>query len=240
MDCEDLKNMGMPARHISPQSFDHILSELGDDPAIPDPHGIRKSTAPKNVAPQTSNHAKQDPVLGVLGQLDLASQAKKLGLFLALGLLIVALLIGGLIAYNSIQEDSNVDLEESRLRISALQKDLGSLRNELNEEVESLYEEMDKLEVSIHSLKEIKPNIKALARPVAHPHEQEIRRWRYMGSSQIGGVQQALFHIGKSHAQFAKEALVLDEWRLSHIEKDSAILSHPQGKTIVLKPVKSE
>jgi hypothetical protein len=75
---------------------------------------------------------------------------------------------------------------------------------------------------------------------VTHPHEQEIRRWRYLGSSQIGGVQQALFQIGKSHSLFAKEALVLGEWRLSHIEKDAAILSHPIGKTIVLKPVKSE
>jgi len=232
--------MGMPARQISSQSFDHILSELGDDPAIPDPHGIRKSTTPKNVAPQTSSHAKPQPTFGVLGQLKLASQAKKLGLFLALAILIVALLIGGLIAYKTIEEDGNVDVEESKQRISALQKDLGSLRNELNEEVEALYEEMDKIEVSIHSLKEIKPNIKVFAKPMALPHEQEIRRWRYLGSSQIGGVQQALFHIGKSHSLFAKEALVLGEWRLSHFEKDAAILSHPQGKTIVLKPVKSE
>ena len=39
----------MPSRHISPQSFDEILSELGDDPAIPDPHGIRKTTSSKSV-----------------------------------------------------------------------------------------------------------------------------------------------------------------------------------------------
>lgn len=235
-----MKNMGMPARQISSQSFDHILSELGDDPAIPDPHGIRKSTAPKNVAPQTSGHVKPEPIFGAIGQLELASQAKKFGLFLASGMLIVALLIGGLMTYQSLQEDGNVDIEESKLRISDLQKDIGALRNELNEEVDILYEEIDKIEVSIHSLKEIKPNIKAFAKPATHPHEHEIRRWRYLGSSQIGGVQQALFHIGKSHSLFAKEALVLGEWRLSHIEKDAAILSHPQGKTIVLKPVKSE
>ncbi|WP_353432414.1 hypothetical protein [Polynucleobacter sp. MWH-UH23A] len=40
----------MPARKISPQSFDDILIELGDDPAIPDPHGIRKPNAPKHPA----------------------------------------------------------------------------------------------------------------------------------------------------------------------------------------------
>ncbi len=41
----------MPPRHISPQSFDDILSELGDDPAIPDPHGIRKLASPSRVDP---------------------------------------------------------------------------------------------------------------------------------------------------------------------------------------------
>lgn len=232
--------MGMPARQISTQSFDQILSELGDDPAIPDPHGIRKSNAPKPVTPQAPSHAKPEPAFGALGQLELFSQAKKLGLFLGLGALLLALLLGGLMAYKSIQDDGNADLEESTHRISALQKEVGSLRNELNEEIDILYEEMDKLEVSIHSLKEIKPHNKASARPAPNPHEQEIRRWRYLGSSQIGGTQQALFHLGKSHALFTKEALVLGEWRLSHIEKDAAILSHPLGKTIVLKTVKSE
>lgn len=232
--------MSMPARQISSQSFDQILSELGDDPAIPDPHGIRKSSAPKHVAPQAASHAKPQPTFGALGQLELFSQTKKLGLFLALGALLLALLISGLIAYKSIQGDGNADAEESRLRILALQKELSLLRNELNEEIDILYEEMDKLEVSIHSLKDIKTPIKTSVRLVPNPHEQEIRRWRYLGSSQIGGTPQALFHLGKSHAQFAKDALVLGEWRLSHIEKDAAILNHPQGKTIVLKPVKSE
>ena len=50
----------MPKRHISPQSFDDILSELGDDPAIPDPHGIRKSSAPKEPTYASSNPVKSD------------------------------------------------------------------------------------------------------------------------------------------------------------------------------------
>lgn len=230
----------MPARQISPQSFDQILSDLGDDPAIPDPHGIRKSSAPKNVAPQTPSQSNPQSIFGFPGQIDLLSQAKKISLFLALGALALALFIGGLIAYKSIVDDGNSDSEEAKLLISALQKEVGLLRKELNQEVDILYEEMDKIEVSIHSLKDIRSNIKAPAKPMPNPHEQEIRRWRYLGSSQIGGIQQALFHLGKSHALFAKDVLVLGEWRLSHIEKDAAILSHPQGKTIVLKPVKSE
>jgi hypothetical protein len=56
----------------------------------------------------------------------------------------------------------------------------------------------------------------------------------------MGGIQQALFQDGKSHVLFPKGALALGEWRLTQIEKDMATLSHPLGKSIVLKPVKSE
>ena len=46
----------MPSCHISSQSFDDILSELGDDPAIPDPHGIRKRSSPPR--PDSAPHTK--------------------------------------------------------------------------------------------------------------------------------------------------------------------------------------
>ena len=67
-----------------------------------------------------------------------------------------------------------------------------------------------------------------------------MRRWRYLGSSQIGGAEQALFDLGNSHELFSKGALVLGEWRLNAVEKDAVTLGHPTGKSIVLKPVKNE
>ena len=70
----------MPKRHISPQSFDDILSELGDDPAIPDPHGSRKSSAPKEPAYPSSNSVKSD----LLGSLDFQAKSKNIWLFLVL------------------------------------------------------------------------------------------------------------------------------------------------------------
>ena len=230
----------MPARHISPQSFDNILSELGDDPAIPDPLGIRKPSAPKNVAPQIPQHGNPEPLFGTIEQLELFSQAKKLVPLIVLGILIILILAGGLFIYQSVQEDGISDLEELSRRISTLQKEIDSLRSDLTEEVDILYDDIDDLEVSIHSLLETKHDSKKLTKPILLNHEQEVRRWRYLGSSQIAGVQQALFHLGKSHALFAKDALVLGDWRLTQIEENAAALSHPQGKTIVLKAAKSE
>ena len=59
----------MPTRHISPQSFDDILSDLGDDPAIPDPQGIRKTNAPQT-DPQANRSSKfvlpNKPLLGII------------------------------------------------------------------------------------------------------------------------------------------------------------------------------
>jgi hypothetical protein len=230
----------MPARHISSQSFDHLLSELGDDPAIPDPHGIRKSTHQKSMDSEADGHSNSKPIFEAATRLDFFKQAKSLTTFIALAGLIGVLLLGGLIAYGSINQHSSEDLQESQNQISALQKELTLLRKELDEEVGDLYEEIEILEVSIHSLKEIKPKTQKISRPAPHPGEQEIRAWRYLGSSQMGGIQQALFQDGKSHVLFPKGALVLGEWRLTQIEKDLATLSHPLGKSIVLKPVKSE
>ena len=60
-----LNNIGMPSRHISPRSFDEILSELGDDPAIPDPHGIRKTERPKT-EPEDSKKSPKNTLISSL------------------------------------------------------------------------------------------------------------------------------------------------------------------------------
>jgi hypothetical protein len=61
-----------------------------------------------------------------------------------------------------------------------------------------------------------------------------------LGNSQKGVTHQALFYTGKQSEIFEKGAAVLGEWRLSQIEKEAAILTHPLGRTLVLKPSKSE
>ena len=230
----------MPSRHISPKSFDAILSDLGDDPAIPDPHGIRKSGAAKSSIPGSSSPTKPPSFFDPLKQAELLNQGKKLGAFIAVALCFVGLIFGLFLAYDSSKSGSNVQPEDSSIQISKLQKDLAQLRNELDEDFDSLYEEIELLEVSVHSLKEIKPNPKAFSKPKPHPHEQELRRWRYLGSSQMGDVQQAFFQQGKSHFMFSRGSLVLGEWRLTSIEKELVTFTHPQGKSILLYTMKSE
>jgi hypothetical protein len=238
--CLQLKNMGMPSRHISAQSFDDILSELGDDPAIPDPHGIRKSTYPKSTPLEPPKPSKEGTELEAFSSQNLLGQIQKLGGLLTFGACVVGIGIALLIGYESLKTSSETQVQESHKEISELKKEFTQLRTELQMEQDNLYETIDSIEVSIHSLIKNKSIHQVIAKPQALPHEAELRRWRYLGASQMGGSHQAFFHSGQGTVIFQKGTLVLGDWRLTHLEKDLATLTHSKGKTLNLKPSKTE
>ena len=238
--CLNLKNKGMPSRHISSQSFDDILSELGDDPAIPDPHGIRKTTYPKSTPLESPKPSKQRAELEAFSSQNLLRQIQKLGGLLTFGAGVVGIGIALLIGYESLKTSSEAQVQESHKEISDLKKEFTQLRAELQMGHDDLYETIDSIEVSIHSLRENKSIHQVAAKPQALAHEAELRRWRYLGASHLGGSHQAFFHSGQSTVIFQKGMLVLGDWRLTHLEKDLATLTHSKGKTLNLKPSKTE
>ena len=238
--CLNLKNKGMPSRHISSQSFDDILSELGDDPAIPDPHGIRKTTYPKSAPLDPPKPSKERTGLEAFSSQNLWDQIQKLGGFLTFGVCVFGIGIAFLIGYDSLKTSSQAQVQESHQKISKLKKEFAQLRSELQIEQDELYEAIDLIEVSVHSLIENRSIHKVTAKPQALPHEVELRRWRYLGVSQMGGLHQAFFHSGQGTVTFQKGMLVLGDWRLTHLEKDLATLTHSKGKTLNLKPSKTE
>jgi hypothetical protein len=226
----------MPPRHISPQSFDDILSELGDDPAIPDPHGIRKS--PASTRPSAEGQTKtKSPSFSV--------PELRLGGPITTPILIIGTLFALTIGAVFFLLESNKASSEQELH--ALQSQISSLKNEFAVaqsdwllEQEGLYNALDEIEVSVHSIK-IKPPISApQSKPASIPYESELRRWRYLGLARVGAVEQAFFHTGKTTQMVGKEGLALGEWRLAQAEKGVAILTHPKGKSITLKSAKSE
>jgi hypothetical protein len=230
----------MPSRHISSQSFDAILSELGDDPAIPDPHGIRKPSSPKRSSPEPPQQSIERIGLKNFSSPEILNQLRQLGRFAVFGLFLIPICITLLMAYDSLKTGSEALNQESYKQIAALKKEFALLRSELEKEQDDLYEVIELLEVSIHSLKENRPINKLIAKPQALPHELELRRWGYLGASQMGGSQQGFFHTGKSNVMFQKGGLVLGDWRLTQLEKDSATLTHTHGKTLNIKPTKTE
>ena len=226
----------MPPRHISPQSFDDILSELGDDPAIPDPHGIRKSPPPHKAdsAPQT----KVSKPSFLAQSFDL--NRPNLSPIWILGAILL-ICGGGLFFYfDPNKSDSEGEISNLQNQLLALKEELELSQSEWASEKEDLYQLIDEIEVSIHSLKENQGKTKAAYKPQTLPHETEIRRWRYLGHSQMGDTKRAFFQTDKGNATFEKGTSVLGEWHLTHIEKSSASITHPQGKSLTLKAFKSE
>lgn len=226
----------MPTRHISPQSFDEILSDLGADPAIPDPHGIRKNPSHQVPPPDPINHPKQARWSSV----DFPIQSPK-----TTQLLFLAITIGGLVAaffftFEAMKASSKGDIEGLEAQVVALKKELVLLREDWEINQEDIYQEMDLLEVSIHS-NNIKPqNIAAPLKPTIPPEELELRRWRYLGSSQQGNSEQAFFQTGKGVVMLQKEGRALGDWSISDIQKDLVTLSNEKGKSIVLKSSRNQ
>ena len=130
----------MPKRHISPQSFDDILTELGDDPAIPDPHGFRKPNAPN--APPKIALAPAPPI---------SINLKKLGPYVGLGVGVVALSIAIFIGLEVMNMQSGTHIARLEQEMVALKNETQSLQNEILEIEDSLYDSIDELKVSIHS-----------------------------------------------------------------------------------------
>ena len=230
----------MPSRHIPTHAFDDILSELGDDPAIPDPQGIRKTRSHKATIPgQVDPHSSHLNTEGLTAHY-WAPQLKKLAGMLPLLAGLLGLGIAFFVAFESIKSSSQEGFDSSLNQLSELKKEMVLLRNEIHEIEEDLYEEMDILEVSIHSLKQKKDQAKKIYKPQTIAYEPEIRRWRYLGNSQTGNSHRAFFQTHNGNLTFEKGVPVLGDWRLSQIEKDTATLTHPQGKSIVLNTSKGE
>jgi hypothetical protein len=230
----------MPARHISSQSFDEILSDLGDDPAIPDPHGIRKPPPQHGTPPRAPSQGKSHPSIEPLNAIQIKNSLQGFGTpTLLIGTLIAAA-VALFIAYNGLNNHSQSAIEEAQKEITELKKEMALMENEIRQDHDDLYLALDELEVSIHSLKNKKSEIKISNKTQIPAHESELRRWRYLGASRMGNSHQAYFHTGKSHLVFEKGAQVLGDWRLSNIEKELVTLNHSQGKSLVLKASKSE
>ena len=236
-----LKNGVMPARHISSQSFDEILSDLGDDPAIPDPHGIRKPPSHQGATPKASGGSNNPTFTDSLSKLQIPTSIQKIGGMIALffGVLIAAA-VAIYIAFNTLNQASQSTQEESQKLISELKKEMALMRDEFHQDQDDLYSAIDEIEVSIHLLMNKKPESRVSSRPKPPSYEAELRRWRYLGAAQMGGSHQAFFNTGKSNIAFEKGDQVLGEWRLSSIENGSAIFSHPEGKFLVLKAFSNE
>ena len=218
----------MPNRHISPQSFDEILSELGDDPAIPDPHGFRKAGA------------STQPKIAINPTPPISINLKKLGPFIGLGIGAIALGIAIFTGMELIKEQSDPQLLGLEQELGTLKNEIRDLQNEILEIEDSLYESIDEIEVSIHSLNKNRmlSSQKPKVEPI--PFLSELRHWHYLGMSQVGNSQKAFFQNGKETVMLEVGSIALGEWQLTGLNRELATFTHPKASPLMIKSKKSE
>lgn len=225
----------MPTRHISPQSFDEILSELGDDPAIPDPQGIRKPNA-SQTDPQVNRSSRfvqsnkslfRDGFLGPSNHI-----------LVLLGSLLLCLAAAFLthlwLSQTQAPEENPIFLKLEK-DLQKMMKEMETLKNDQADEIDELYSVIDELEVSIHSLKKSKGTAVPAPKAQSTLDELALQSWHYLGSAEITGIHQALLHNGKSTLFIKQGDLVLGSWRLQDIKKDGVLLANSEGKLLALK-----
>ena len=225
----------MPTRHISPQSFDDILSDLGDDPAIPDPQGIRKTNAPQT-DPQANRSSKFVlPNKPLFRNNFLASSNVVLVLLGTLLLCLVVAFLTHLWLSQSQAPEENLTLLKLQKDLQNMAIEMETLKDDQADEIDELYSVLDELEVSIHSLKKLKGSVGPAPKGKAALDELALQSWHFLGSAEIGGIHQALFHTGKANLFINKGDLVWGSWRLQEIKKEEVLLMNSEGKLFALK-----
>jgi hypothetical protein len=148
---------------------------------------------------------------------------------------------GGLFFYfDPYKSDSEGEISSLKNQLLALKEELELSQSEWVSERDDLYDVIDEIEVSVHSLETNQPTKAPQSKPAVIPYEAELRRWRYLGLTRMGAAEQAFFHTGKTTRMVVIQDLTLGEWRLTQAEKELAILTHPKGKSITFKSTQSE
>jgi hypothetical protein len=161
-------------------------------------------------------------------------------LFFAIGILVCASALGLFFTLEAFKLDSQVTLAELREQIYLLNQELQSTRENWALDQEELYEILDELEVSLHAHKISSPILKPIKQASTYPHEAELLRWRYLGLSRTGKIEQAFFHTGKKAIMLKKEGLAVGDWQLDQIDIDEVIFTHPKGKSLFLRTPKNK
>jgi hypothetical protein len=252
------KNHGVPKRSISPASFDAILSELGDDPAIGHPSRSTPST-PEN---QTMNHhsyeaaahrlsedfpqhknRKDDSALGMpsplLQKLQQSPLLHEKPIWLAIVICIMAATLLNsywLFELRASQSMQPVAAGEASQTIDQVKALVLSLKDQLEDNHELLLSELESLESMVLQ------NTNATRTRNAHspqaskisPAEQALKRWRYLGMSNSSSGISGLFHTGEAVRHIALNNPAVEGWYLSSVTRELAILTSNDGKSVTI------
>jgi hypothetical protein len=247
----------VPKRSISPNSFDAILSELGDDPAISHP-ARRNSSIPEN---QTMNrhsyeadanrleeqfpqhkHRKGDPIQGIsspgVKNLPFSTLLQERPIWLAMIACIVASTLLNsywlfeLRSAHSLQPPVADEASQSTHEVKTL---VLSLKDQLEDNQDALLSELESMaSMELQNAGTKRTGNTPSPAPKISPAEQSLKRWRYLGMSDSSSGISGLFHTGEGIQHIALNSPALEGWRLSSVTRELATLTSNDGKSVVI------
>lgn len=248
----------MPKRSISPESFDAILSELGDDPAIGHPKRS-KSSLPESptmnrhsyeadahrLSEQFPSHKnrKDDPIQGMSNhgiknfQFSTLLQAWPIWLAMVVCMVVATLLnsywLFELRASQSLQPFTADEAGQSVDQVKAL---VLSLKDQIEDNHELLLSELESLESMVlqNANATRVRNAHSSQAPKMSPAEQSLKRWRYLGMSNSSSGISGLFHNGEGMQHIALNSAAVEGWRLSSVTRELAMLTSNDGKSVAI------
>ena len=248
----------MPKRSISPESFDAILSELGDDPAIGHP---KRSTSSLPESPTMNRHSyeadahrlseqfpshknrKDDPIQGMSShgiknlQFSTLLQAWPIWLAMVVCMLVATLLnsywLFELRTSQSLQPSTADEAGQSVHEVKAL---VLSLKDQLEDNHELLLSELESLESMVlqNANATRARNAHSSQAPKISPAEQSLKRWRYLGMSNSSSGISGLFHTGEGMQHIALNSAAVEGWRLSSVTRELAMFTSNDGKSVAI------
>jgi hypothetical protein len=248
----------VPKRSISPASFDAILSELGDDPAIG--HPSRNTTSiPESQTmnrhsyeadahrlseqfPQHKNR-KDDPMAGIssplIQKLQRGTLFQEKPLWLAMAICMVATTLLNsywLFELRASQSMQPVTAGESGQTVDQIKTLVLSLKDQLEDSHEVLLSELESLESMVlqNANATRARNAQSPQTPKISPAEHTLKRWRYLGMSNSSSGISGLFHTGDGVQHITHNSPPVEGWRLSSVTRELATLTSNDGKTVAI------
>jgi hypothetical protein len=248
----------VPKRSISPASFDAILSELGDDPAIG--HPSRNTTSiPESQTmnrhsyeadahrlseqfPQHKNR-KDDPMAGIssplIQKLQRGTLYQEKPLWLAMAICMVATTLLNsywLFELRASQSMQPVTAGESGQTVDQIKTLVLSVKDQLEDSHEVLLSELESLESMVlqNANATRARNAQSPQTPKISPAEHTLKRWRYLGMSNSSSGISGLFHTGDGVQHITLNSPAVEGWRLSSVTRELATLTSNDGKTITI------
>jgi hypothetical protein len=250
------KNHGMPKRSISPNSFDAILSELGEDPAIgyltqrpspsnPESRAMNRHSyeADANRLSEQFPHHKShqtDPMQAksspLLHKLQHSTLLQEKSVLLALALCILGASLTNtyfLFELHAFQRIEPAAVDETGHGIRELKALVVTLTQELEGNQDELLSILESVEdIAMQNNKAMRARV-VQGSPASQnsPAEQALKRWRYLGMSNSTSGPTGVFDTGGGMHHLALNSPAVEGWRLSSITRELASFTSSTGKT---------